>query len=223
MLRTAVSPIVAVILTFFCQCAPSRLVKPLAKGERVITGSLGGPLIHFAGAVIPMPFTTAGYAQGLTGMTTAYGHLHTTSLLFGNLQADAGCTLRLWEKKEKAGVSLSPALQLAWSARNKTDFRVWPSADVNFYFHPGRKPAYLYAGLNSWFELSPEKAHGEDRTRIATPNLQAGYVIAGTKWQHQFEVKYLGIGIPVYPGVVDYVGLGGKGTFGVYYSVMKKF
>jgi hypothetical protein len=55
------------------------------------------------------------------------------------------------------------------------------------------------------------------------PNLQVGYNVVKEKWQHQFEIKYLGAGIPNLPGVVGYIGAGGKGAFGIYYSLVRKF
>ena len=213
-------------LFFLCilyNCAPSRYVKPLEKKQRVAGFSFGGPLIKFSGAPIPLPFSTLGYGYGVSGNTTVYGNLHTTSLLFGNLQGDLGATLNLYKKENKFGLTTSPALQLAYNIRNKTGFRVWPSADLNAYFHLTQKPSYMYAGMNAWFEFSKVRAHDEPQPRHAIPNLQLGYVIVKTKWQHQFECKYLGIGIPNLPGVVDYIGISGKGSLGIYYSLIRKF
>lgn len=212
-----------IALLFLWNCAPSRYVKPLAKNQSAASFSFGGPLIKFSGAPIPIPFSTLGYAYGVTTNATAYGNLHSTSLLFGNLQLDAGATLQLYKKENKFGLTASPALQLAYNVRNKTGFRIWPSADVNTYFHFNQKPSYLYAGINSWFELSGLKAHDEIQQRRVLPNIQLGYVIVKTKWQHQFECKYLGIGIPNLPGVVDYIGISGKGSLGIYYSLIRKF
>jgi hypothetical protein len=205
------------------RCAPSRFVKTLEKKQQVLAFSFGGPLIKFSGAPIPIPFTTVVYANGLSSKITAYGSLHLTSALFGNLQSDIGATFKLFEKENQFGCSASPALQFAYNLRNSSGFRVWPTADLNAYCHLNKKPSYLYAGLNTWFELSSTKAHGEVQQRHIIPNVHAGYTIVNTKWQHQFEFKYLGIGIPNLPGVVDYIGVGGKGSFGFYYSLIRKF
>ena len=214
---------VVVSLLIFQNCAPSRYVKPLEKKQSVVAFSFGGPLIKFRGAPIPIPFTTFGYAYGCTDKITTYGNLHTTSLLFGNLQSDLGATFKLYEKENQFGFSTSPALQIAYNVRNQTGFRTWPSIDVNSYYHLNKKPSYLYVGINSWIELSSTKAHDEPQTRHAIPNLHIGYSVVKTKWQHQFELKYLGLGIANTPGVVDYVGVSGKGTFGIYYSLIRKF
>jgi hypothetical protein len=205
------------------RCAPSRYVKPLARSEQVISASLGGPLIRFSGLPVPIPFTSLGYARGLSEGITGYGHLHTTSLLFGNAQADLGGTFLLYKNEKHFGLTASPALQLAYNLRNQTGFRLWPSADLNAYFSPGAKPSYLYAGLNCWVEPSRRRAHDEPRPNLLLPNLHLGYTVVRTRWQHQFEAKYLGLGLPNQPGVVDYIGLSGKGSFGIYYALIRKF
>lgn len=204
-------------------CVPSRYVKPLAKNQKAIAFSFGGPLIKFSGAPIPIPFTTLGYAHGITDNITAFGNLHSTSLLFGNAHADVGATFNLYKKENKFGITASPALQLAYNVRNTSGARFWPTTDLNAYFHFSEKPSYVYAGMNAWFELSKLKAHGQIQQRHVIPNLHIGYTLVNIKWQHQFEIKYLGIGIPNLPGVVDYIGISHKGSFGVYYSLVRKF
>lgn len=211
------------IALFVYACAPSRYVKPLAKKQSAASFSFGGPLIKFSGAPIPIPFSTLGYGYGITNNITAYGNIHTTSALFGNSQLDLGATFSLYKKENRFGITASPAFQIAYSVRNLTGFRTWPSTDLNAYFHFRQKPSYLYAGFNSWFELSSVRAHDEPQPRHLIPNLQLGYTIVRSKWQHQFECKYLGLGIPIYPGVVDYIGLSGKGALGIYYSLIRKF
>jgi hypothetical protein len=212
---------IVVPLLFFQNCAPSRYVKPLEKKSHAVSVSFGGPVIAFAGAYVPIPFTTAGYAHGISSRVTGYAHLHTTSLLFGNFQSDVGATIGLLPAEKKIGVSVSPALQQAFSLRHKTGFRIWPSADLNLYYTT-KGASFFYTGVNTWLELQTKRAHDEKRPRSMVPNIHTGYTFAGTKWQHQVEVKYLGAGIPVYPGIVDYKGIGGKGSFGLYYSVIKK-
>lgn len=215
--------LILIIFILFQNCAPSRFVKPLQKKQQAIAFTFGGPLIKFSGAPIPIPFSTLAYGYGISNNITGYSSLHLTSALFGNIQSDLGATIKLFEKENLFGFTFSPALQLAYNLRNQTGFRIWPSADVNTYYHIKKSPSYVYAGLNSWFELSSKKAHNEVQQRYVIPNVQLGYMIVKTKWQHQFELKYLGIGIPNLPGVVDYMGIGGKGTFGFYYSLIRKF
>ena len=211
------------IFIFFQNCAPVRFVKPLEKKQQAATFSFGGPMITFAGAPIPVPFTTLTYGYGLTDKLTGFCSIHTTSLLFGNAQSDLGALFNLYQYKNKFGLTASTSMQIAYNVRNKTGLRAWPTADLNAYFHFNEKPSYVYAGINSWFELSKYKAHNQPQQRHAIPNLHTGYMIVKPKWQHQFELSYLGIGIANTPGVVDYIGISGKGALGFYYSLIRKF
>lgn len=211
------------LVLFFYSCAPSRYVKPLAKKQSAAAFSFGGPLIQFSGMPIPIPFTTLGYGYGITDNITAYGNLHSTSALYGNSQADIGTTLSVFKRENRFGITASPAIQIAYNLRNQTGFRIWPSADINAYLHFRQTPSYLYGGFNSWVELSKWKAHGEAQQRHLIPTIQMGYVLVKTKWQHQFECKYLGMGIRNTPGVVDYIGIQGRGILGIYYSLVRTF
>lgn len=213
----------SIICAFTQLCAPARFVKPLAKKQQAVVASFGGPLINYSGAAIPVPFTTVGYGYGLTDNVTCYGNLHTTSMMFRNLQLDAGATIRLYEKEKKFGVSISPALQLAHSFVYSGTMRVWPSLDANAYYFLKGRESYLYTGVNSWFELSGYKAHKEPVSQHLLPNLNLGYVLARSKWLHQFQLGYLGLGINNLPGVVGYIGISGKGSLAFYYGLIRKF
>ncbi len=208
---------------FFQYCAPSRYVKPLEKKQQALSASFGGPTILFGAAATPIPFTTIAYAYGLSSKATVFGAAHFTSALFGNIQTDFGATFKLHEWSGKIGLSASPALQMAYSIGNRTGFKVWPTLDANIYAYVRNKPSYIYGGFNVWFELSMYKAHNEIQQTHVLPNIQVGYMLVKQIWQHQFEFKYLGIGIANKPGVVDYIGLAGQGSFGIYYSLIRKF
>ncbi len=214
--------VVCLLFLLIC-CAPTRLVKPLEKGKQLIGLSFGGPLIKFAGAPIPIPFTTLVYGYGLTNKITGFGGIHTTSLLFGNLQTDIGSTIKIFEKENKFGFSATPALQLAYNMRNKTGARLWPSVDLNAYYLIKNDAAFFYCGLATWFEPSNKKAFNEKQTQHILPNIHIGLMLNKSKWMNQFELKYMGLGVANLPGVVDYIGLSGKGTLGIYYSLIRKF
>ncbi|MBL7917690.1 MAG: hypothetical protein JNM96_04785 [Bacteroidia bacterium] len=201
-------------------CTPSRIVKPLKKGEQNVSGSFGGPMIKFAGAVTPLPFSTIGYAYGVSNKITAFGGLHTTSLLFGNLQTDIGLCAEIFSKN-KFGISVTPALQTAVSYKDVKSFRIWPSLDANFRYEI--KPGYFYTGAHVWFETKNTRVHELKQEKHALPNLHLGFIKTNTKWNHQFELKYLMPGTTIYPGVVDYVGINKKGAIGIYYAITRNF
>lgn len=207
-------------LFLFYACAPSRIVKPLSKGQKVVTGSFGGSLIKFAGAPIPLPFSTLSYGNGLTDKITAFGSLHTTSLLFGNFQTDIGICADVF-KKDKFGFSVSPTLQTAVSYKDINSFRMWPSLDLNLRYEFNK--GFMYTGMHNWFELNKSGVNNTSIERTLLPNYHLGFVKENTKWNHQFEVKYMLPGQAIYPGVVDYIGINKKGAIGIYYCLIRKF
>ncbi len=207
-------------LFVFYACTPSRIVKPLKKGEKAVSASFGGSLIKFSGAPVPLPFTTVAYSQGIHDKVTVFGGLHTTSQLFGNMQLDAGACIDVFSK-DKIGVSITPAIQTAISYKDVNSFRLWPSLDWNarYEFTKG----YLYLGMHNWFEISKKRAHQESQPHWLIPGAHVGYTITKTKWFHQFELKYMMPNANIYPGVVDYIGINKKGAFGLFYNLTYKF
>jgi hypothetical protein len=207
----------------FVACAPSRVVRPLEKGQKQVNAHLGGPLIGFAGTTIPIPFTSLTYAQGLRKNTTVYGSVHTTSLMFGVFQTDIGACQNLYYNDSlKLGFSASPALNLAFDKWEK-NFRCWPQLDVNAYWELKAKKSFVYAGVENWFELSSYKAHQQKQQTHVLINPQIGFTYCRTKWNYNTELKYLAPGKVNTPNIVDYKGIGGKGAIGFYLSVSRKF
>jgi hypothetical protein len=210
------------IILLAASCAPSRFVKPLTKGEIAAGANLGGELIHFAGAVIPIPLTSVYAGYGCTDRTTVYGGIHTTSALFSVFQVDIGATCNVWQKdSSRTGFSVSPALNIAF---DKSSFKLWPALDLNYYRSFGKKYSYWYAGVSNWFELSRLKAHGELQKEHWLFSPQAGVNFSKKNvWQHQVEMKFLGVNRSNKNIVVDYATPMNKGAIGIYYSIIRKF
>lgn len=214
--------------TLLFSCAPSRLVKPLEKGEQQVNASLGGPLINFAGTTIPIPFTSLTYANGVADKTTAFASLHITSLMFGVFQTDIGVVRELYSpdsiSRITPGISIAPAANIAFD-KWENNFRFWPQIDLNAYWMLGKqRQHYFYTGLSNWLEFRQKKAHGEIQRNQWIFNPQIGIVLSKSKWKHQIEMKYLAPEIRNDNVVVDYAKpFGNKGAMGVYYSVSRKF
>ncbi len=210
------------LLLVLVSCAPSRIVKPLAKGEQAIGVNLGGPLINFGGLPIPIPYTSAFYAKGMSSKTTAFGSLHLTALAFGVFQTDIGlCTNVFYSPKFKLGMSANPAINFAidkWEWKAK----IWPQLDVNMYKNIGSK-SFLYFGVSNWFEPSNTRAHGEGQNKNWFMNPQLGFQYAPNKWTYGIESKWVAPGVSNQPNVPDYMGPHHQGAIGVYFQIMRRF
>ncbi len=205
-------------------CAPSRIVKPLSKGETNVAGSFGGSLIHFSGLIIPIPFTTLCVAHGIDSTTTVFGSVHTTSLAFGNIQTDLGCTKQILKPKGKIpGVSLTPAINAIWHMKS-TDYNIFPQLDANAYWNYGQRGSFFYAGLSGWFDFNGKKAFNEKNTHHVIPSVQIGNTWTKEKWKFTIETKIIAPNLSNKDIVAEYVSLiPGKGAQGVFFAVSRRF
>ena len=101
-LHMRVLKIFAIIVTVFTllACNATRVVKPIAAGEKQLGAGLGGALIKFVGVPMPLPLTNVYGAYGLNNKTTVFASLHTTALMFGVLQTDIGITQQVIKQKK---------------------------------------------------------------------------------------------------------------------------
>jgi hypothetical protein len=206
----------------FFACSPTRLVKPLAKGEQAIGANLGGPLIQFAGAPIPIPYTSAFYAKGLNNKTSVFGSVHLTALAFGVFQTDIGICQQVYHSsKMDWGIGVNPALNIAID-RWEWNTKIWPQLDINVYKNWGTK-RMLYLGVNNWFEPSAKRAHNETQAKHWYLNPHIGFMYNRGKYSYGVETKWVAPGVTNVPNVVDYIGVNQQGALGVYFQFLRKF
>lgn len=212
--------VVAFCLLF--SCAPTRLVKPLEKGQQALGGNFGGPLLLLGGTPIPMPLTSAFYAKGISEKTSIFGSLHTTALAFGLFQTDIGvCRELAYIPKHRIGVSANPAINFAidrwvWNAK------IWPQLDLNVYKEWGQGNLF-YLGLCNWFEPATKRAHGEKQGKYWFYNPQLGVQFSRNAWTYGLETKWLVPDVKNLPNVPDYIGIQHQGAIGVYFQLMRRF
>jgi len=210
------------VLAALVDCNPTRVVKPLEKGEKRVSAAFGGPGIIFSGAPIPLPLTSVNYSHGLdSGLTLSTG-LHTTALMFSNLQTDISLGIKMVEAKSKRyGLTANPGLNLMYSLRGG-EFRAYPQVEGIGWWQYGEKSHLFYGGRGTWVELMREKAHGEVQDHELMPYVTFGHQFAGEKWIWQVEAKYLGFTYSNDNVVVDYMGPFNTGTTGVYVGLSRR-
>jgi hypothetical protein len=213
-----------IITTFILlACNTTRVVKPLDMGEKQLGVSIGGAMIKFVGVPMPLPLTNVFGAYGLNNKTTAFASLHTTALMFGVFQTDIGITQHLLkQKKYIPGISISPIANLMFDRWDR-NFSFYPQLDLNAYWNYGKKQNLIYTTLNNWFELRNTKAHNETQTTHWLPSIGVGHQWIGNKLSWQMEAKYIAPNQSNKNIVVDYIGMGSQGTFGLYIGVSRKF
>lgn len=213
------------ILVYIFSCSPTRVIKPLNKGEKQISASLGGPLINYSSTTIPIPFTSIGGAYGIDEDFSLFGALYPTAAAYGVFQTEIGLVNQLKApdtlKFYKLGVSLNPSLNFLidhW----KGNFRFWPKYDFNIYSLIGKnRKSFLYLGLSHWYDFYAVKAHGVLNDRFIISHLNSGIMINKGAWNHQLDIKLFS----TYNKniVVDYYSPIGSIPWGIYYSISKNF
>ena len=212
-----------IFLLCVASCAPTRFVEPVPEGHVNLTASLGGPFFDFVGTTIPMPLTSVAAGYGYSDKLTLFGGLHITSLMFDDLQLDLGALQELTEQDRLIpAISVSPVANLFLAMRDGS-FRIWPEADINFYWHYGSFGNLIYVTSSNWFDLTSARADNEPQTRHWISNIGVGHRFEGENWQYTTEIKYLEAGIANTPNAVGYHGIDGNGAFGIYLGLTRKF
>lgn len=216
---------VYIIALALASCAPARFVEPLDKGEWSVGADLGGPMLNFNGAPIPVPLSQIEVGYGLDSNLTIHGGLHTTSLLFGNGQLDAGVTWKVYNQNRAIpSISVSGGINVIYSpSTRKGD--LWPVLDANAYWNYGKRNNYIYLGINNYFDFSSRMANDQTQRYhwIASP--QIGHVVKGKRdrWQLITEFKYLAPYLASDKAFVPYTGLFHHGALGFYIGVRRTF
>lgn len=207
-----------IISLLFFSCSPSRFVQPLEKGQQALSFHVGGSLIEFGESTIPVPLTSIVYGNGIKENLTVFGSLHTTSLLFNNLQLEVGALTEI-RSQENWIPAISSNLTLNYvSEISKGNAKVWPQIDGNFYWHLKKQKHRIYIGCSAW--IDPNLLN--DNIGVINPHL--GYNRKIGKWQIGAELKFLASGYDNSKTFVPYKSLLGEyGATGLYLNITKPF
>jgi hypothetical protein len=221
-LSSLISIVYLLIITLF-SCSPTHFVKPLAKNQHAATVSLGGPLIKFGAAIIPIPFLTANYGYGIDSTLTAFTSLNATSALFGNFQMELGVTKQLLKQnKFIPAVSITPVANIIY--RNSDAHKFYPQIAVNAFWEYGKRKNFIYIGLDNWFELAQKSAFDVKQPNHWIFMPTAGHNFTGKKWSFNIEAKVIAPNLSNQKLVVDYqTPFRTHGAFGVYFGCTRKF
>ena len=205
-------------------CSSTRLVRPLEQGQAAVGFDFGGPLIDFAGLVIPVPFTSVTGAYGVTGDLTAFGSVHATAAAAGVFQMELGVVKSLLPESVEAprrfNVSIAPVVHLM----ARQSFRLYPEIDINAYWRYGKRVGnFAYVSVSNWFDFWAQSAHGQVNRERYIPNLALGHTFVTPKMRYTLEARWLAPFSSNANIVVGYNGIGGQGSLGVYFSVYRYF
>lgn len=203
----------------FFSCAPSRLIQPLEKSQQALSFHLGGSLIDYNEVTIPIPLTSITYANGVDDNLTLFGGLHTTSLLFNNLQLEMGA-LSQFKKQNRWSPAYSSALALNFiSELQQGNTKLWPQLDGNLFWRFKQNKNRIHLGYSLW--IDPNML---DESKFAILNSHLGFSRQINSWNIGVELKFLA---PTYDNsklFIPYQSItGDRGANGLYLQITKQF
>lgn len=211
------------LICLLFSCAPARFVKPLQKKEHAANVSLGGPLIKYGTATVPIPFITANYGYGIDSTFTGFASINITSALYGNFQMELGATKQILKQhKYVPALSLTPIANIIY--KNKDAKKLYPQLAINAFWEYGKRKNLVYLGVDNWFELASKRQYEIKQKNHWMFMPMIGHSFTQKKWNFNIEAKVIAPNLSNEKLVVDYVTpFQNKGAFGVYLGVTRKF
>jgi hypothetical protein len=222
--KYCISLLFAIYVLGTSACNSTRFVKPLAKKEVAIGLDFGGPIIDFQDAKIPVPFSSITVGYGVDSTFTAFGSVYLTSAVFGTIQWDLGVLKELVRPKKGyiPGLSIAPSVQMMVDVFDG-NFRAYPVIDINLYWQYIPKfKNYFYFNWGSWFDFW-QRAQGQPNPNIYYPSFSVGHTFENKKMRYTLEGKYIAPFTSNQGTPVQFNGTDGKGTWGFYFSIYRKF
>ncbi len=215
--------ILIALTVFFSSCTAVRVVKPLEKGDTSIGLDIGGPIVSLAGAPLLVPMSSLNVAYGLKDNTTIFGGIHTTSMIFGVVQTDIGFLHQF-----NAQSNYLPSFTLGVSNHFTLDiwennFKSLPQLDLNAYWHYKQKDNFVYASLQTLWDLSTTKAHGVTNTDRIIPTFTIGHRFVREKMSYSIEYKQLAFSASNQQITVNFVSPFTTGASGLFFSISRTF
>ena len=206
------------IFSFF-SCAPSRFVSPLIKSENAVSFNLGGALIDYEGATIPVPLTSFTYGYGLKDKLTLFTSFHTTSLLFNNFQMELGALKQIKEQNIWLPAISSTLVFNYVTELQQGNAKLWPQLDANAFWNVKNEKHQIYLGSSLWIDFNMMDDNGFG---IINPHI--GYTYKMKSWDIGTEFKLLAPGFDNSKAFVPYKSLlGDRGATGIYLNLSKRF
>lgn len=208
-----------ILITSIFSCASSRLVEPLSKNQHAVSFDLGGSLIDYNETTIPIPLSSITYSHGISEKLTAFGSLHTTSLLFNNFQTDFGL-LALIKSQENYVPALSSVFALNYiSELSVGNPKLWPQFDTNAYWNFYENRHRLHLGCSIWIDF---ELINDNNFAIVNPHL--GYTYKINNWEYGLEMKLLAPSYDNTKVFLPYQSIAGNyGATAIFFNVGKRF
>ena len=200
-------------------CATTQLARPLGRGNTRVALSLGGPLVAFGGAPVPLPVSVLGIAHGLSDAVDVQADLHPTAAAFGIAGLDLGVA---WHplSAHRSALTLGAAL---YGFGNGADATVLADLWVAAGLRPVRW-LWLGAGLHNGLRLLTSSSELREQMPWApTPFVQAAFRPGMGRVELEVELRWYALASCGSCAAPDYYSPGGPGALGVLLGLTYSF
>ena len=210
-MRGSLRSLPALLLVFSAGCGTTQLLRPVGAGNTRASASLGGPLIVFGGAPVPLPVSTVGVAHGVSESLDLHGDLHPTAAAFGVAGLGLGVA---WHPLRRRG-----ALTVGFDA-----YGFGNGADAVMLADPwigGQARLCRWLSLGGGVHLPLRVATSSTYQRGLTPVAPTVFVQAALRLGRttlEIEPRWVALGTCAACAAPDYVSLG-TGTLGLVLGV----
>ncbi len=194
-------------------CSAGAPVRVLERGQTIITGSVGGPIVPSSSPVGFVPYVTAGMAHGASEHITVHGNAHLLMAGYKTVGVDVGASARAVRQKDAI-----PEVTLGLRALMFTDLssidamRFYPDAQATFSWEVADR-TLVYAGAHTTFQLSPYRFLFSPMTGAVIP--------IGTGFSLQAEVIWQAANVNTSSGVFEgESSIGELGSLGAFLGGM---
>ena len=202
---------------FWIGCGSTQPVRVLEEGKTKAVFSLGGPIIQFGSAPIPVPYLTIGAMHGYSHDLTLTANAHLLSAALGDIGFDAGAALRLLKQDGAIPEVTAKAQMYLFDniARGPNAPRLFPMISLNGSYLIGESSLF-YAGIDNLFQLSKP-------AYILSPFIGTEFYIS-RRISGQIETKWMAANINTSHGILEgYAAIGGLGSIGFFLGLTYSF
>ena len=203
-------------------CSAHTNLVPLGKGNLEANLSLGGPIISVSDMNLPAPYATLGINYGLTDNSNIDGNLHLTSMFYQIIGADFGATFfPVLHQGNIPTWGIQPRILTFASVKPGVDdrFRIYPLVSTSAAWP--LMGGLIYTGFDWIIPLTSPDYDEDASPTIFSPFIGYRWSI-GEKTRLVTEFKWNAANVQSDQLAVEYLSIGGKGAFGVLFSIEKE-
>jgi len=136
-------------------CSAGAPVRVLERGQTIVTGSIGGPIVPSSSPIGFVPYITAGVAHGTSETITVHGNAHLLMAGYKTVGVDIGASARAVRQKDAI-----PEVTIGVRALMFTDvttidaMRFYPDAQATLSWEVADR-TLVYAGAHTTVQLAP--------------------------------------------------------------------